>query len=120
MSLKEKLVLTVCTLTSTIGTALAQSSERNYSSYTPDIENGNRILSELPYVGKLMDIVDVIYAIVPWVAIGALGYLGIAYYTGGWDSVENEIRTRKKFFIIIVIILALKVGSALVGMISKW
>lgn len=122
MTFKEKILLTAGSLTGLVGTALAKTSDsaRNYTSYTPDVENGNKILSEIPYVDKLMDIIDVIYAIVPWVAIGALGYLGIAYYMGGWDSVENEIRTRKKFFVIIIIILALKVGSALVGMISNW
>jgi hypothetical protein len=117
MSLKTKLLGVSTSLTGTIGTALA---ERNYSSYTPDTANGNRILSELPYVDKIMDFIDVIYALVPWVAIAVLGYLAISYYAGGWDSVENEIRTRKKFFAILVIILGLKVGTSLVALISNW
>lgn len=122
MSLKTKILGVSTILTGTIGTALAEvnTTARNYSTYTPDAANGNRILSSLPYVDKIMDFIDVIYAIVPWAAIAVLGYLAIAYYTGGWDSVENEIRTRKKFFAILVILLGLKVGTALVALISNW
>lgn len=117
MSLKMKILGVGASLTGSIGTAMAG---RNYTSYMPDTDNGNKILSELPYVDKIMDFIDVIYALVPWVAIAVLGYLALQYYTGGWDSVENEIRTRKKFFAILIVMLGLKVGTALVALISNW
>jgi len=117
MHLKDKVIMTVGSLTGLIGTALAASDN---ISLTPDTNQGMENLSTLPYIDKLQWILDTVYALVPYVAILALGFLAVKYYIGGWDSVENEIRTRKAFFAIIVVVLLLKVGSAMVRLISEW
>lgn len=117
MHLKDKVILTVGSLIGLIGTALADSDN---ISLTPDTNQGMENLATLPYIDKLQWILDTVYALVPYVAIMALGFLAVKYYIGGWDSVENEIRTRKAFFAIIVVVLLLKVGSAMVRLISEW
>ena len=117
MSIKEKLMAVGATLAGVTRNAFAA---ENNVSLTPNTEQGMKNLATLPYVDKLQWILDTVYALVPYVAILALGFLAIKYYTGGWDSVENELRTRKAFFAIIIIVLALKVGSAAVRLISTW
>jgi len=117
MSLNTKLLTAVSTLTGLTGNAFAE--ELNVT-LTPNAEKGMKNLATLPYMDKLQWILDTVYALVPFVAILALGFLAIKYYAGGWDSVENEIRSRKAFFAIILVVLALKVGSALVRLISEW
>lgn len=120
MHLKGKVLLAVGTLTGLVGTALGASTNSTNISLTPDTDRGMEYLATLPYIDKLQMIIDVVFALVPYIAILALGLLAIKYYTGGWDSVENEIRTRKGFFSIILIVLLLKVGAAMVRLISEW
>ncbi|MDD3067964.1 MAG: hypothetical protein PHF13_03710 [Acholeplasmataceae bacterium] len=118
MYLKTKVLVVGATLAGTIGKAVAAGNES--ISLTPDAKKGMENLAELPYVDKLQWILDTVYALVPYMAVLALGILAIKYYTGGWDSVENELRTRKAFFAIILIVLMLKVGSSFIRLISDW
>lgn len=118
MSIKTKLFAVGTTLHGLIGTALAEDNVN--VTLTPNAEQGMKNLATLPYMDKLQWILDTVYALVPYVAILALGFLAIKFYTGGWDSVENELRSRKAFFAIIIVVLALKVGSAMVRLISGW
>lgn len=117
MAIKDKLTAVGLALAGTIGNAFAANDN---VSLTPDTDQGMKNLATLPYVDKLQWILDTVYALVPYVAILALGFLAIKYYLGGWDSVENEIRSRKAFFAIIVVVLALKVGSSFIRLISEW
>jgi hypothetical protein len=119
MTLKTRLLAVGATLTEMIGNALAETNE-SYVSLTPNTDRGMQNLAGLPYVDKLMWVLDTVYALVPIVAIAALGFLAVKYYLGGWDSVENEIRSKRAFFSIIIVIFALKVGSSFVRLISAW
>lgn len=118
MSIKTKVMAAGATLAGMTRTALAATN--NSVSLTPDATRGMQNLTELPYIEKLQWILDTVYALVPYVAVLALGLLAIKYYASGWDSVENELRTRKSFFAIIIIVLALKVGSSFIRLISEW
>ena len=120
MHLKDKVVMAVGTLTGLVGNALGASTNSTNISLTPDPDRGMEYLAALPYVDKLQMVMDVVFALVPYIAILALGLLAIKYYTGGWNSVENEIKTRKGIFSIILIVLLLKVGTAIVRLISEW
>jgi hypothetical protein len=117
MALRVKLLGVSAILTGIVRNALG--AESNIS-LVPDSKKGMENLGTLPYVDKLQWILDTVYALVPYVAVLALGFLALKFYTGGWDSVENELRTRKLFFSIITIVLLLKVGAAFIGLISAW
>jgi len=116
MTIKERILGVGVTLTGITHTTLAA----NNISLTPDPKKGMENLATLPYIDKLQWILDTVYALVPYVATLALGFLAIKYYTGGWDSVENELRSRKAFFAIITVVLLLKVGSSFIRLISDW
>ena len=117
MTIKDRILGVGLALTGIPRTALAAT---NDTFLVPNPEHGRANLATLPYVDKLQWILDVVYAVVPVIAVLALGLLAVKYYTGGWDSVENELRTRKAFFMIIAVVLLLKVGSACINFISAW
>lgn len=118
MTIKERIVGVGLTLTGIAQTALAANNESDL--LYPDAARGREHLAQLPYVDKLQYILDIVFAIVPIVALMALGWLTIIFLSGGWDSVENELRVRKKYFAVIGIVLALKLGSAAIRLISDW
>jgi len=117
MHIKEKMLGVSLSLTGFIGNALAAN---DTISLVPDTKKGTENLASLPYIDKLQWVLDTVYALVPYIAVLALGFLAVKYYTGGWDSVENELKTRKGFFAIIAVVLLLKVGSAAIRLISEW
>ena len=119
MSIKRQLLAVSGSLTGMISKVYAADESKNIS-LAPDTAKGMENLSQLPYIDKLKWIIDTVYALVPYMAILAIGWLALKYYFGGWESVENEIKTRKGFFSIIAVVLILKVGSALVALISNW
>ncbi len=117
MTIREQTLEVSIALTGMIGNALAAN---NTEFLTPDPAKGRENLATLPYVDKLQWILDTVYALVPIIAVLALGWLALKYYAGGWDSVENELRSRRAFFAIISVVLLLKVGSACINFISAW
>ncbi|MFA7171032.1 MAG: hypothetical protein WC180_03495 [Candidatus Paceibacterota bacterium] len=118
MSLKAKMLLAAGSLAGFVGNALAASNES--ISLIPDSSQGMENLGTLPYIEKLKWVMDTTYAIVPVVALIALAFLAVKFYFGGWDSVENELKSRRAFFSIIIIVLALKVGAAFIGFVTEW
>lgn len=116
MTIKTNILGLSASLTGFVGNARAADN----ISLVPNANKGMQNLASLPYIDKLQWILDTVYALVPYVAVLALGFLALKFYTGGWDSVENELRTRKLFFSIITIVLLLKVGAAIIGLISAW
>jgi hypothetical protein len=118
MAIKDTLVKFSVPFVGLIGNARAATNGTGL--LFPDASKGREHLAELPYVDKLQYVLDIVFAIVPIIALGALGWLTIMYLAGGWDSVENELRVRKKYFSVIGILLALKVGSAAVRLIDGW
>ena len=116
MHLKGKLIAAGITLAGTIGNALADTNV----SLTPNAKQGMENIATLPYVDKLMWVMDTVSALVPLVAVIALAFLAVKFYFGGWDSVENEMRSRRAFFSIIIVVLAYKVGTAFIGLLSSW
>jgi hypothetical protein len=120
MSIKTKLLAVSGSLTGMVSKVYALNNEEVDISLTPDTAKGMENLAQLPYIDKLKWIIDTVYALVPYIAILAIGWLALKYYFAGWDSVENEIKTRKGFFSILAVILILKVGSALVAIFSNW
>jgi hypothetical protein len=118
MTIKDKLLGVSFVLTGMTRNALAASNTTDL--LNPDAARGREHLASLPYVDKLQYILDIVFAIVPIIALGALGWLTIVFLSGGWDSVENELRVRKKYFAVIGILLALKIGSAAIRLIDTW
>ena len=119
MSIKTKLLAVSGSLTGMISKVYA-ADESNNISLTPDTAKGMENLAQLPYIDKLKWIIDTVYALVPCIAILAIGWLALKFYFGGWDNVENEIKTRKGFFSILGVLLILKLGSAGVALLSNW
>jgi hypothetical protein len=119
MTLKERLLGASLTLAGITGNALAATNTTT-DLLNPDAARGREHLASLPYVDKLQYILDIVFAIVPIIAIGALAWLTLTFLAGGWDSVENELRVRKKYFTVIGVLLALKIGSAAVRLIDTW
>lgn len=119
MSIKAKLLAVSGSLTGMISKVYAADESKNIS-LAPDTAKGMENLSKLPYIDKLQWVIDTVYALVPYIAILAIGWLALKFYFGGWDNVENEIKTRKGFFSILGVILILKLGSAGVALLSNW
>ena len=119
MSIKRKLLAVGGSLTGMISKVYAADESKNIS-LTPDTAKGMENLSQLPYIDKLKWVIDTVYALVPYIAILAIGWLALKYYFGGWENAENEIKTRKGFFSILGVLLILKLGSALVALFSNW
>ena len=119
MSIKTKLLAVSGSLTGMISKVYAADESKNIS-LAPDTAKGMENLSQLPYIDKLKWVIDTVYALVPYIAILAIGWLALKFYFGGWDNVENEIKTRKGFFSILGVLLILKLGSALVALLSNW
>lgn len=119
MSIKAKLLAVSGSLTGMISKVYAADESKNIS-LAPDTAKGMENLSQLPYIDKLQWVIDTVYALVPYIAILAIGWLALKFYFGGWDNVENEIKTRKGFFSILGVLLILKLGSAGVALLSNW
>lgn len=119
MSIKAKLLAVSGSLTGMISKVYAADESKNIS-LVPDTAKGMENLSRLPYIDKLQWVIDTVYALVPYIAILAIGWLALKFYFGGWDNVENEIKTRKGFFSILGVLLILKLGSAGVALLSNW
>lgn len=119
MSIKAKLLAVSGSLTGMISKVYAADESKNIS-LVPDTAKGMENLSQLPYIDKLQWVIDTVYALVPYIAILAIGWLALKFYFGGWDNVENEIKTRKGFFSILGVLLILKLGSAGVALLSNW
>lgn len=120
MSIKRQLLAVSGSLTGMISKVYASKNEEVNISLTPDTAKGMENLAQLPYIDKLKWIIDTVYALVPYIAILAIGWLALKYYFGGWESLENEVKTRKGFFSILGVLLILKLGSAGVALISNW
>lgn len=116
MSIKAKLLAVSGSLTGMISKVYAADN----ISLAPDTAKGMENLSQLPYIDKLQWVIDTVYALVPYIAILAIGWLALKFYLGGWDNLENEIKTRKGFFSILGVLLILKLGSAGVAFLSNW
>lgn len=120
MSIKRQLLAVGGSLTGMVSKVYALNNEEVDISLTPDTAKGMDNLSQLPYIDKLKWVIDTVYALVPYIAILAIGWLALKFYFGGWDNVENEIKTRKGFFSILGVLLILKLGSAGVALLSNW
>lgn len=116
MSLKVKLMAVGSTLTGMTRNALAEGN----NSFDPSLERGYNNLMTLQYADKAQWLIDSSYALIDLAAKLALIYLVIRILLGGWDDLQAELRGRRAFIMIIVIILGMKVGLMLVNLILSW
>jgi len=114
MSLKVKLIAVGSTLTGMTRNALAA------DNFEPSLERGYSNLMSLQYSDKAQWILDSAYALIDLAAKLALIYLVIRILLGGWDDLQAELRGRRAFILIIVIILGMKLGLMLINLILSW
>ncbi|HIH75146.1 MAG TPA: hypothetical protein HA306_08270 [Methanosarcina sp.] len=88
--------------------------------FDPSLERGYSNLMSLQYADKAQWILDSTYALIDLAAKLALIYLVIRILLGGWDDLQAEIKGRRAFTLIIVIILGMKIGLMLINLILSW
>lgn len=117
MSLKTKVMAVGVTLAGMTRNALAAGNNTNFE---PNLERGYSNIMSLQYADKAQWVLDSAYALIDFAAKFALLYLIIRILFGGWDGVEAELKGRKAFMMIILVILGLKVGLMAINVLLSW
>lgn len=118
-SIRQKLIAVGGILTGTIGNALAETNNTT-EVFSPNLARGQQNLMNLQYADKAVWLVDTLYAVINWAAVIAILVLVIKFLFGGWDSIENEIRSRRAMMMIILIILGMRVGLMVINLVLSW
>jgi hypothetical protein len=117
MALKVKLMAAGATLAGMTRNALAAA---NTSGMDVSLERGRANVMSLQYADKAQWILDSMYFLIDLFAKFALLYLVIRVLLGGWDNIEAELKGRRAFTMVIVILAALKIGMMLINVILSW
>lgn len=118
MSLKTKLIAAGVTLAGMTRSALAAAN--NTTGMDVSLARGRENIMSLQYADKAQWVLDSMYFLIDLFAKFALLYLVLRILLGGWDSVETDLRGRKAFTTVIVVLAALKIGMMAINLILSW
>lgn len=117
MSTKARLTAVSTSLAGMISNALAAG---NGSTFEPNLEKGHENLMSLQYADKAQWILDTLYSVIDLGAKLAILYLTLRIILGGWGDIESELRGRRAFTMVIVVLAGLKIGMMFINLILGW